>query len=164
MPTATLTMSITNSFGITYPEQILSDDGAPAHVLVSNTGNFYFRFSTNALSLIPANAVITGVSNHVKASVNSLAAGTRMTCGPGDFGGSTTSPKTLTSTGILTYSWGAGGDPMGATSVNDLTTCSIKYGNNAAGSVYLYFYYIFMYVDWQLPTAGNRSLFFGTNF
>lgn len=163
MASATLTLTVSSSIGWVNPTNALVSNNAYAsYSSVSSPGsNSYFRFSTNAASLLPANAVITGVRVDVEYRANTATPQPRFAAGPGDFGG-TANPVLVTTTDAV-YIFGGVGNTLGAVTRDDVLVCSIQFGNNASGSAVHYIDNVVMYVDWELPKLGN-TLFHGENF
>jgi hypothetical protein len=163
MASATLTLTVSSSTGWVNPTNaFVSNNAYASYSSVTTSGtNFYFRFTTNAATLLPANAVITGVRMDVEYRTNNATPQPRFCAGPGDFGG-TANPVVVTTTDVV-YVFGGPGNTLGAVTRDDVSTASIQFGNNAAGTSVHYIDNVVMYVDWELPKAGN-TLFHGENF
>lgn len=164
MPTATLTLTYNNG-NWSNPTNAIGANNQYATYNASAPGaNVYMRFTTNASALIPANAVITGVSVHVEYRVNTTAGTPRFMAGPGEFGGNGYSSDVFPNTADTIYVFGGAGNTLGPATLANVSNCSIRNGNNAAGTAQHICDDIRMYVDWAYPTAGGNTVFFGNNF
>lgn len=165
MPSTTLTLSI-NATGYTNnlwtsPANGLVSNNAYASVVPGATSSRTLTYDTNAASVIPANAVITGVRMNVEYRVSTAGTGEVMFGGPGASGG--TAAGVSGSTTDTVYVFGGTGNPLGATSRGDLTVFSVKLYQGSNGSVTHYIDNAAAYVDWEYPATVN-PLFFGENF
>lgn len=162
----TLSLSVSQAIGWTSTSSVFAADGSTATYTDSAPplNNYYFKFDTDAASMIPANAVISGVRIQVRYQSSTLPPQPRISAGPGEFGGPSGTNQYVLNT-LAYYTFGSSTDPLGATSVSDVTRISLKFGKDATGNVTYFFDYITVDVHWDNAGAGGGSaLFFGELF
>lgn len=155
----TLVLTASSSTGWSNPVNIYTTASAYASYNQSGQGtNAYFRFNTNAASVIPAKAVLLGVETRLKAYTNTATPQPRVNMGPGPFGG-TASVYYLTTT-ATTYTMGGPTNLNGAATLSDIGNGAIRHGNDGTGTAKIYVNSLVMDVYWKLP-SGLNVLFFG---
>lgn len=148
----------------TTPANALTSNNSYASQALSGTSSRLFAYDTNASSVIPANAVISGVVATVESRVSVASYGTLVGASPSATGlGGSINMVGVTTTDAV-YVYGASDDPLGATSLASLATLAVRAQNATSGTATVYIDHATMTVYWDYPTDGTHCMFFGENF
>lgn len=157
------TLTLTHASSVwTNPNNAFTADTSYAYYTQTVGGNYnYLRFNTNALTAIPANAVIKGAKYTIRGRVSSTAPQPNFKAGYGDYGGG--AAFAVPTTAMNNYSFGTDTNPTGANTRELLSTGSVLVTNNTTGSSTYYVERVTLEVSWVVPRPGNVILL-GTNF
>lgn len=167
MNTTILSLTVQSALGWTNPNNSLASDNA--YATFTDTGspgnNSYFRFNTNASSVLPAGITILGVVAQVEYRASNTSTQPRISAGPGYFGGPMTNDVFVTTADAF-YAFGSTTNPLEAVTVSDLAVAAVRFGKEVTGTVtyYLDFVRITVYWDYSSNLNGGSVLFFGENF
>lgn len=167
MNTTELTLTVSAALGWTNPNNALTSNNAYATFTDTGTAgnNSYFRFDTNALSVLPAGITVVGVSAQVEYKASNTTTQPRISAGPGDFGGSSPFDTYVTTSDVI-YSFGSTSDPLGASTATDVSKISVRFGKDVTGTVTYSLDHVrfIVYWDYTANLAGGNTLFFGEIF
>ncbi|WP_147403629.1 hypothetical protein [Alicycliphilus denitrificans] len=160
----TLTWVSPDAMAFTNPANVATSNNVYATATKSSTSNDYAVWTTNAASVIPANAVILGVQMQVEYKVSTTASSPFFRAGIGELAQNTGATTASPTTSDVTYTFGGPTDNMGAASRADLAKVALRISQSTSTSTTHSVDYFGVTVYWDYPTDGTNCMFFGENF
>lgn len=161
---AVLTLTASSPMALTNPANVATSNNVYATRAKANTSNDYAVWTTNAASVIPADAVILGVKMQVEYKVSTTASSPFFRAGIGELAMNTNYTTASPTTSDVTYTFGGPTDNMGAASRADLANVSLRISQSTSTSTTHSVDYFSVTVYWDYPTDGANCMFFGENF
>lgn len=147
---------------LTNPTNVATSNNVYATYTETTIGsNRYARWSTDAASKLPAEAVVVGFVMNVEYKVSTVASSPTLTAGPGSFGAATNATPASPTTADAIYQFGGPSDALGAKTRSDVATASIRYTQSSATSTTHSIDWVTATVYWKYPPTGPNKLFFG---